>query len=276
MVSVIIPSYNRWPYVGRAIYSVLCQSFLDIEVIVVDDGSTDESYLVYEIFKDKIKLVKLGVNTGVSKARNMGIRMSHGDYICFLDSDDYWLKDKLQRQLDFMVSNSLSICQTQELWIRNGRLVNPNKASKKPSGHIFAECVKRCYVSPSSVMLKREVLEEVGPFCEELPVAEDYELWLKISSRYPIGLLDEPLVVREMGNKGHLSVNSQGLEYYRIKALVHLLRSWPLNGEKKEVAIQALRHKCMVYGRGCMNRKKPWEARLHLAFARFLTKFLKL
>ena len=205
-VSVIIPTFNRARKVVRAISSVLYQSFTDYEIIVVDDGSTDGTEDVIAQFRPHIKYLSHPKNSGVSAARNTGIKASQSSLIAFLDSDDYWLPEKLSLQRAFFIQNPESVaCQTEEIWIKRGIRINPRKRHLKPSGDIFEPSLKLCLVSPSAVMLKRSLLNEVGLFDEDLPVCEDYDLWLRISCRYPIYLISRYLVVKEGGEPGQLS-----------------------------------------------------------------------
>jgi glycosyltransferase involved in cell wall biosynthesis len=137
--SIIIPAYNRFDMVQKAINSVLLQTYPHYELIVVDDGSTDDTYKISNIFKDKIKLIKQE-NLGVSAARNKGIEISSHEYIAFLDSDDIWLPEKLQEHVNFIQENpQIKIHQTAEKWIRNGRQVSPAKYHIKFGGDIFFE-----------------------------------------------------------------------------------------------------------------------------------------
>jgi glycosyltransferase involved in cell wall biosynthesis len=164
-VSVIIPTYNRAEKVVRAVSSVLNQTFSDFEVIVIDDGSVDGTEKAVSRLKGPIKYIAHPANLGVSEARNTGIKHSNAAFVAFLDSDDHWLPEKLNVQMNFFETNPQMVaCQTEEIWIRNGRRVNPRKKHLKPSGDIFAPSLKLCLVSPSAVMLRRSVLDEVGLF----------------------------------------------------------------------------------------------------------------
>ena len=137
-ISVIIPTYNRCWILKEAIDSVLSQKFTDFEIIVVDDGSNDATAALLSAYGDQITTI-YQENRGVSAARNAGILMAKGNYIAFLDSDDMWLPEKLSCQVDFFQSHPEAvICQTDEIWIRNGVRVNPKNRHKKPSGMIFA------------------------------------------------------------------------------------------------------------------------------------------
>jgi glycosyltransferase involved in cell wall biosynthesis len=264
-VSVIIPTFNRARKVVRAVTSVLSQTYADLEVIVVDDASTDDTANALAPFRGKIATFAHGSNRGVSAARNTGIRKSSGPLIAFLDSDDYWLPEKAALQAAFFERHpQADICQTEEIWVRKGRRVNPQKKHVKPSGDIFEASLKRCLVSPSSVMLKRSLVEEVGPFDEDLPACEDYDLWLRISCRHPVHLIREHLVVKEGGHPDQLSSRYRGMDRFRIKALLKLLKSGTLNQRQLKVVLEELSVKCRIYGEGCLRRGKKEEGAYYL------------
>jgi glycosyltransferase involved in cell wall biosynthesis len=260
MVSVIIPTYNRRDYLKEAVESVLAQSGDTPEVIVVDDGSTDGTAAVLRSFGASLRHVAQP-RSGVSSARNKGIRIAAGDWLAFLDSDDLWLPRKLAVQLDYIRENpSIRVCQTEETWIRNGKRINPKKFHKKPAGHCFPLLLDRCLVSPSAVMIHRDVFGEVGYFDESLPACEDYDLWLRIGCRYPIGLIEEPLIVKRGGHPDQLSATVESLDRYRIQAIVKVLRSGSLDDGQMKLAFDALGRKCRVYGQGCSKRGRLEEA----------------
>lgn len=264
-VSVIIPTYNRALKVARAVSSVLNQTFIDFEIIVIDDGSSDETNRILEEFHRQIVYIAHTVNLGVSAARNTGIRMSSGALIAFLDSDDYWLPEKLEVQVDFFKRCKYALaCQVEETWIRNGRRVNPGKRHIKPSGFIFEPSLKLCLVSPSSVMLKRSLFDEVGLFDEALPVCEDYDLWLRIACRHPIYLIRKHLVVKEGGHPDQLSSSQNGMDRFRIKSIVKLIESGRLNKEQLFAAMEELSVKCRIYGNGCIRREREEEGKFYL------------
>lgn len=258
-VSVIIPTFNRWPLVGAAIESVLAQTFSDFELIVVADGSTDRTGAELVRFRSRLRLLTQP-NRGVSAARNFGARHARGRYLAFLDSDDLWLPGKLALQTAFMEQNpAVQICQTEEIWIRNGVRVNPKAKHRKPSGDIFIPSLELCLVSPSAVMLSRELFERVGGFDENLPVCEDYDLWLRIAVDHPVPLIDDALVIKRGGHADQLSRSTWGMDRYRVLALQKLLRAG-LDGVRRDAAVEVLRRKIEVLASGARKRGKASEA----------------
>lgn len=267
VVSVIIPTYNRCAYIEEAIKSVLSQVQATdaMEVIVVDDGSRDGTLSILESFGPAIQILR-PFHGGVSAARNRGIEIASGKWIAFLDSDDLWLPRKLATQLDFLRKHpEIQICQTQEIWLRNGKHLNPKKYHEKPSGHCFHRLLERCLISPSAVIIAKEVFKEVGLFDESLPACEDYDLWLRVGCRYPIGLVEEPLVVKRGGHPDQLSATTPALDRFRIQALSNLLLRERLEPKQRRQAIEALRRKCLIYGEGCKKRGRVDEGDAILA-----------
>lgn len=271
-VSVIIPTFNRSQKIVRAVRSVLKQDFRDFEIIVVDDGSSDNSSDALNDYMSCIRYLRQPGNRGVSAARNRGVKSSTAPWISFLDSDDYWLKEKLQVQMEFFEKNASAVaCQTQEIWIRRGRRVNPKTRHRKPSGDIFKQSLKLCLVSPSSIILRRSLFEEVGFFDEALPAGEDYDLWLRISCRYPVYLIDKELVVKEGGHEDQLSRRFGSLDRFRIKAIVKLIKSGILTVDQTRVALEELSIKCRIYGNGCIKRGRIEEGYVYLSLPQKLT-----
>lgn len=259
LVSVIIPTFNRAEVVARAVNSVLNQTFKDFECIVVDDGSTDETGSVLLEFADKIKLIKTE-NRGVSAARNLGAELAKGMYIAFLDSDDEWKPQKLQKQLDFMQKSGFRITQTDETWVRNGKFVNKSAKYIRPSGYIFYNCLEVCAVTPSSVMMEKTLFFEYGGFDETFPVCEDYDLWLRMSLRENFGLIDEPLIIKYGGSADQLS-NSACLDKYRIVSLFNVLKkNEGLTEEQKSALREVLAKKVKIYSAGARKRERLDES----------------
>jgi len=266
-VSVILPTYNRGWIVAEAIESVLSQTFKDYELIVVDDGSTDDTAKILQGFQDHI-LVITQENRGVSAARNRGMAKARGRYFAFLDSDDLWLSEKLSEQTSFFASHPHAlICQTEEIWIRNGARVNPKEKHKKLSGDIFIPSLALCLVSPSAVMIRRELFDDVGGFDESLPACEDYDLWLRVSWKYPVYLINKFLIMKRGGHADQLS-RAYGLDRFRIAALKKVMKNCPLSPAQFYSAAEMMRKKCSVYAGGCEKRGRLEEAKYYVNLAR--------
>ncbi len=262
-VSVIIPTYNRAPWVTEAVSSVLAQTYRDYELLVVDDASQDDTLEALAPFLHHLIFLRQPEQRGVSAARNLGIIAARGEWLTFLDSDDLWRPAKLARQMEFLAAYpDLLICQTEEIWLRHGKKVNPPLYCRKPSGHIFLPSLKRCLISPSAVMLHRRLFAEVGLFDEALPAAEDYDLWLRLTWRHPVGLLSEPLVIKRGGHPDQLS-RQWGLDRFRIRALQKILAQPDLPPHYQEAALDTLTQKCKLYAQGCAKRGKVQEALIY-------------
>jgi glycosyltransferase involved in cell wall biosynthesis len=258
-VTVIITTYNRATFLREAIDSVFAQSFRDFELIIVDDGSIDETHEILDSYGQSIRIIKTS-RVGVSGARNAGISSAKGKYIAFLDSDDLWMREKLSCQVSIMNENpSVRICYTDEIWIRKGVRVNPKKHHAKFSGWIFHRCIPLCIISPSSVMLRREVFDEVGLFDESMPVCEDYDLWLRITVRYPVLFIQEKLIIKRGGHDDQLSSMVWGKDRYRVKALIKILSDPYLTRWERELVIKAIKEKCRIIATGCAKRGKLVE-----------------
>ena len=261
-ISVVIPSYNRKDFLKRSIDSAINQTKKPLEIIVVDDGSTDGTETVIKSDYDFVKFIKQK-NKGVSAARNIGIKVSIGEWICFLDSDDEWKKDKLEKQINAMKSNpGYKFFHSNEIWIKNGLRINQKKKHKKYGGDIFDKCLDMCRISPSSVMIDKTVFDEVGNFNENLVVCEDYELWLRICDKYRVFFIDEPLIIKYGGHQGQLSYSIESIENHRIKALEYLILE-NLNRKNKRHAIQMLLSKLNIYLKGLVKRRKNDEIALY-------------
>ncbi len=259
-VTVIIPTFNRKESLSKALASVLSQDGVVFEVWVIDDGSTDgtEAMIQKEFPSVNYFYQK---NQGPSAARNRGIECARGDWISFLDSDDEWLPGKLHAQLNFFRENpDYPVCQTEEIWIRNGVRVNPMKKHAKSGGWIFEKCLPLCVVSPSAVMIHKELFHEVGLFDETLPACEDYDLWLRIACRYPIGLIEKPYITKYGGHADQRSHEFPAMDRFRIKSLTNLLRADILNPEQTKAAQIMLEEKLLIYTQGALKRGKTEEA----------------
>jgi glycosyltransferase involved in cell wall biosynthesis len=267
LVSVIIPTYNRADLVRQALASVQAQTYRDFEIVVVDDGGTDGAFEVLSAWQE-LRVLRHAGRRGVSAARNTGVAAARGEWLAFLDSDDLWLPDKLARQILWLEGQpELLICQTDETWVRRGVRVNQPLSHRKVAGRIFLPSLQRCMISPSAVMLHRRLLEDHGGFDETLPAAEDYDLWLRLTWRYEVGLIDEPLVIKRGGHPDQLS-RQWGLDRFRIRALVKLLEEPDLPEPCAAAARRTLAAKCAIYAQGCKKRGRFSEAASYRALSR--------
>lgn len=198
-VSIVIPSYNRAHLLGRAIRSVLNQTYKNFEVIVVDDASTDDTAEIVKTFKDdRIQYILHDANAGGAAARNTGIRASRGEYIAFQDSDDEWFPEKLEKQMTLFeqVSAETGVVYTGFWRVRNNhKTYIPPDGIKQKEGDIHRELLKRNFVSTQTVVVKKECLEQSGLFDERLPRLQDWELFIRLSKLYEFKFVAEPLVI---------------------------------------------------------------------------------
>lgn len=255
--TVIIPAYNRYESLKKAIDSVLSQTYKDFELIIVDDGSTDNTPSVKSIYKDEIIYIKQP-NQGVSSARNTGIKKSNGLHIAFLDSDDQWLPDKLQEQYQYICNNNqIKIHQTEEIWIRNGLRVNPMKKHKKIQGYIFPESLDLCMISPSSVVIHRDLFSKYGLFDEDIPVCEDYDMWLRITCHEETGLIAKKLIKKYGGHESQLSKAYWGMDRFRIYSIIKILKTkeHKIRQEYHYLALKKAIAKCRILLNGALKRK---------------------
>ncbi len=280
-VSVIIPTYNRRTLVGEAIGSVMAQRWAGPEftgeLIVVDDGSTDGTAAELDRLAGEVKArtddrVRMHVlrteNRGVAAARNRGVAIAQAPLLAFLDSDDLWLPQKLERQLQFMRAHpQYEIGQTEEIWMRGGRRVNPGLRHRKRAGDIFIDSLRTCLISPSAVIVSRELFRELGGFDERMPAAEDYDLWLRILVNHEAGLIAEPLVIRRAdsmlhgnGEAGQLSATVPAIDRFRILALLKLIAGELLDSERRRAVVEVMAEKCAIYAQGLERRGRAADA----------------
>lgn len=234
-ISVVIPTYNRYKLLKRSLLSVLNQTHKPKEILVIDDGSADFTCKIKNEFTQIKYIYKK--NGGVSSARNLGIKNSTCKWVAFLDDDDEWDKEKLALHVSFHRQNpSLHVSYANEKWIRNGIEVKVPKKYSKHSGNIFEKCLSHCIIAPSSVLMRKDLFDKVGYFDEDLEVCEDYDLWLRISSLYPIGLIDKPLIIKHSGESEQLGFKHWGMDRFRVKSLHKIYPS--LKDEKQKKALR--------------------------------------
>ncbi len=252
-VGVVIPTFNRAHSLGRALDSVLAQTLPLRQIIVVDDGSTDSTADLVAGYPGVSYLRQ--ENRGVSAARNLGIRHCDCDWVALLDSDDEWLPEKLQIQFEALAHEPKHrLIHCDEIWIRNGRRVNPANRHRKRGGWIFEHCLPLCVISPSAVVMEKSLLEESGGFNEQLPACEDYDLWLRVCSRYPVLYVDRPLLRKYGGHADQLSRKHWGMDRFRVQALRDLLAEGTLTESDRQAALASLRDKCRILVAGARKR----------------------
>ena len=280
-VSVIIPTYNREKFISECVQSVLAQTLPAREIIIVDDGSTDATYnilrdLGFNSLSTKKTVLRyfFQQNRGVSSARNLGIKEARSEYIALLDSDDLWLKSKLDRQVSAFQNDTQSsrLCHTDEIWIRNGVRVNQHKKHKKHGGNVFQSCLKLCCISPSSAMMHRSVFEDFGFFDEDLPACEDYDFWLRYSAKEDVNFIDETLIIKKGGHSDQLSGAHWGMDRFRIYSIEKILKEPDLKLVHKTEAIHEVilkleilingsqKRQKFAYAENMLQKKQHWEA----------------
>jgi len=280
--TVIIPTFNRMPFLKIAVGSVLTQSFRDFELIVIDDGSTDNTREVLDKYLKGVGFKVEGVdkdkrdtryairntiikyfyqkNKGPAAARNSGIKKAKGEFICFLDSDDRFLKDKLTITRKYIDNfPDYKIFHTEELWYRNGAYLSQKKEHKKPSGFVFKQALKICSISMSTACINKDVFDGTGYFDESFPVCEDYEFWLRTALTFKIKLIPEYLTIKEGGRIDQQSKKT-GLDKYRFLSIHKLINSGRIPKEMKKDTLENIREKALIYIQGARKRGKDKEA----------------
>ena len=254
-ISVIIPTYNRCDLLKRAINSVIKQTITPKEIIIVDNGSTDQTYqMVSSLFPEINYFIEK--KRGVSAARNKGILESKSKWIAFLDSDDAWKPTKLEKQMEYSVFNQdkYRIIHTDETWYRNKKFLNQLKKHKKSGGNIFKNSLQLCCISPSSVVLKKQIFDDYGLFDENLEVCEDYDMWIRITAKEEVGFLDNPLVLKYGGHSDQLSKKFWGMDRFRIKSLEKNLKNEHFSKSQKINVLDTLIEKLTIVSDGALKR----------------------
>jgi glycosyltransferase involved in cell wall biosynthesis len=223
-ISAIIPTFNRAKYTVKAVKSILDQTYSIDEIIVVDDGSNDNtkelltSFPIQYIYQE---------NKGVSSARNTGIKEAKNKWICFLDSDDIWEPKKIKKQVQFHEQNPhILFSHTNEKWIYNSKEIQKKTYQRKQYRTTFCDHIENTFIGCSTVMIHKNIFEQIGcfqgeqVFDENLKACEDYDLWLRILRKFELGFVDEELIHKLAGHKGQLSFETPLQDRYRIQALL--------------------------------------------------------
>ena len=214
-VSIIIPTYNRAEVLAASIQSVLQQTYTDFELLIVDDGSSDNTDIVVEsIIDNRIRYLKMPENKGASTARNEGIRQANYDYIAFQDSDDYWKPEKLEKQMAFLTQRpevGLLYCPYECKKADGTTILVPgsNIPPEEKQGNIYRYMLLRNTIGTPSVLMRRQCLEKSGLFCESLTCLVDWELFLRIARDHEIAFQEEPMVIANL-SQNSISHNISG------------------------------------------------------------------
>ena len=253
-VSVIIPTLNRRKLLKRALSSVLMQTVKPDEVIVIDNGSSDQTDIMVSSSFPTIKYL-VEKKRGVSAARNRGICFAQSNWIALLDSDDTWKPNKIEKQLQFANQNKdLRLIHTNEIWYRNGKLLNQMKKHQKSGGNIFEKSLELCCMSPSSSIIKKDVFNDYGFFDEKLEVCEDYDMWVRITAKEEIGYLSEPMVFKYGGHEDQLSKKFWGMDRFRIKSLEKNIENDWFSKEQIKIVYKKLIEKLIIVSTGAKKR----------------------
>ncbi len=260
LFSVIISTYNRANFINISIDSVLEQTYSDFELIVIDDFSNDRTIAKMSEYTGRgINYIRIS-HKGVSGARNEGIKIARGKYIAFLDSDDKWDNEKLSKTAEYISKfPDINIFHTDEIWFKNGKILNQKEIHKRPSGYVYPDCLSLCCIGMSTSLVKKSLFREIGLFDENLPACEDYDLWLRACYSYEVKLIPFPLTIKYGGRKDQLS-NQPGLDKYRVYALEKMLKSGVLDKKQHKITVNQLINKCKIYANGALKRGKNKEA----------------
>jgi len=283
-VSVVIPTYNRAEFLAQAIDSVLSQTCQDFEVIVVDDGSTDDTAQVVSAYGDRVRYVPIPHSGLPAVARNAGLQVARGEYIAFLDSDDQWLPDKLTGQLEALdpLHNVSLVCSNALVW--DGETDVPLRTGlpegRGHSGHVLARLLEANFIITSTVVVRRSYLNQVGPFCEsrQLRVGEDYDLWLRLAAVSQLLYIPEPLIIARE-HRDNLTRLQAPEDYWRGMVLIveRLQKQLPnpgqdmkelldqrlywCQGRLADALLSASQYRAVIATSLTMIRSKPWRRR---------------
>lgn len=262
-VSVIIPSFNRCSFVRSALKSVTSQSRPIEEIVVVDDGSTDQTLENLTTTFKSVRFIKQK-NQGVSAARNAGIKKASGEWIALLDSDDLWTVSKIEKQVSYLRQNpGIKVCHSGEQWIRNGIQVKMPTYMDKSNKDLFARSLDRCIICPSSVLIHRSVFDQIGTFDENLPLCEDYDFWIRLLLHHEIGLVKDTLVIKQGGHADQLSRSTWGLDRFRVQSLEKILTSEVLCHAQEMAILRTIVSKTDLLIKGFKKYKKTAEVELY-------------
>jgi glycosyltransferase involved in cell wall biosynthesis len=282
LVSVIIPTYNCAPYLSEAIDSVLLQAGVNMEVIVVDDGSTDNTKEVVETYGHHITYISQDHRRGAAAARNVGLQHASGEWIAFQDADDIWLPEKLSTQLAalqrypdarLVCSDVLAFCDREVVrdslcsqMLKEWCQRNTTEIPDLYYGDVYRELMFRNCVCTITVVAHRNLINEVGMFDETLKIGEDYDLWLKLTRNHPVVYIDRIFSkyrLRDAGLSGSQQMRSlRWLESHTLVREKHLRSNW-IPPQYQDAVCERLSENCWELGWNCFSEERYTEARAY-------------
>lgn len=225
-ITVIIPTYNRASWIEGALQSIQKQRFAPYEIIVVDDGSTDESAEILKKYPE-IRIIRK-LNGGVSSARNSGLLVAKGEWVAFMDIDDRWEADKLAAQVAYIKQHpEVKAVYGKERWFMHDKELTVPKRYALQESVSFEALLEYTFIGPSSVMLKKSLIDSVGLFDETLAACEDFDYWLRVARHCDFYGVDSSIIHKHAGHQDQLSTQIRHLDRYRISALFKHLKSAP-------------------------------------------------
>jgi len=255
-VSVIIPTYNCGQYISQAIDSVLAQTYRDLEILVVDDGSVDDTEAVVRRYAGQVTYWKTA-NRGPAAARNWGLQACTGEFVALLDADDWWEPDKLQLQMpEFDQDQEVGLAFSDlRVFYDDGTLL-PSFLSSRPlasSGSVFDQYIQSHFILPSTVVMRRSCLEAIGRFDESLPSDEDTEFWFRFCYRWKVALVPKPLVSRRQ-RAGSLTSDEDLTTRFRITLYERVLQFPNLSATRRRLVCRQLAEALLWRGDYCLRQ----------------------
>lgn len=262
-VAAVLPVRDRAALLAEAMQSILAGKTRPRELIVVvnSKGPAREADLgaaraAADQAGDVIVRILTEERPGPAAARNRGWRAAAASWISFLDSDDLWAPEKLAAQLRFLARRPhLDACHTGERWLKHGRELSQPRRLAPRSGAFLYDAFETCLISCSSILLRRSLLETLGGFDETFPVCEDFELWLRLLARTPVGLVPEPLTIKRSGDWAQLSQSRHSMDAWRIRAILKFAAATPLDGRALAAARNSVERKLRILQQGADKRR---------------------
>ncbi|WP_277344132.1 glycosyltransferase [Paraglaciecola sp. 20A4] len=237
LISVIIPAYNAQRYIESTLESVFNQTYSNIEIIVVDDGSIDDTPAILATYAERLQTIKTK-NKGVSHARNTGIEASNGSWIAFIDSDDVWGPTKLNEQYSSLGDCKWSHCDSVYIGENQTGVVKRSDYSHIPKHDVFEELIVENFITTSSVLIHKTLLDKFGRFDESLQCLEDWKLWVEIAQENPLAYCDKALLKYRVYS-GSTSRKARYVQPLHIELINNIFKALPNNKVYKKLKIRA-------------------------------------